>query len=187
MKRILKSAVVLGVVSLISAGAAQAQGAGRASFHIGGGVVLPNGDFGDAFKTGFQALGGVKFGLGAMPFAIRVDAIYGQNSAEDALNTALGVDDAKAKFFGGLAGAQYGFGPAAASVHPYIMAQLGMVNGKTTCSGCNFDGSTDFTFLGGVGIDVGKFFIEGKYMSIQSDVSANMIVVSAGLNFGGGM
>jgi hypothetical protein len=187
MKRILKSAVVLGVVSLISAGAAQAQGAGRASFHIGGGLSLPNGDFGDAFKTGFQALGGVKFGLGAMPFAIRVDAIYGQNSAEDALNTALGVDDAKAKFFGGLAGAQYGFGPAAASVHPYIMAQLGMVNGKTTCSGCNFDGSTDFTFLGGVGIDVGKFFIEGKYMSIQSDVSANMIVVSAGLNFGGGM
>jgi hypothetical protein len=188
MKRILRSALVLGVVSLAGVGVAQAQGAGRVSFHVGGGVVLPNGDFGDAFKTGFQALGGVSFGIGALPFDIRVDAIYGQNSAEDALNAALGVTDAKAKFFGGLAGAQFGFGGAASPVHPYLLAQVGVVNSKTTCSGCTSNSNSDFTFLGGAGLKFGKFFVEGKYMSIQSDPSsANMIVVSAGISFGGGM
>lgn len=184
MKRILQSAVVLGVVSLVGVGSMQAQGAGRASFHVGGGVVIPTGDFGDAFKTGFQALGGVNFGIGALPFAIRVDAIYGQNSGDDAV---LAADDFKAKFFGGLAGAQFGFGGEASPVHPYILGQIGMVNGKVTCSGCPDNGNTDFAFLGGAGLEFGKFFVEGKYMSIQSDPSSvNMIVGSVGIRFGGG-
>ena len=186
MKRILRSALVLGVVSLAGVGVAQAQGAGRASFHVGGGVVLPTGDFGDAFKTGWQALGGVSFGLGGLPFDIRVDAIYGQNSGDDAFFAP--IDDAKGKFFGGLAGAQFGFGGAASPVHPYILGQLGIVNSKVTCTGCADNSNSDFTFLGGAGLEFGKFFVEGKYMSIQSDPSStNMIVVSAGIHFGGGM
>jgi len=180
MRKILKSALVLGAVSLAGAGALNAQAG--ASFHVGGGVVLPMGDFGDAFKTGFQALGGVNFALGSLPFDIRVDAIYGQNSGDDAVFT---VDDVKAKFFGGMAGAQFGFGAPGASVHPYILGQVGVVNGKTTCTGCADNSSSDFTFLGGAGVNFGKFFVEGKYMSIQSDASANMLVVSAGISFGG--
>jgi hypothetical protein len=175
MKKLLQSALVLGVVSLAGAGALNAQS--RASFHVGGGVVLPMGDFGDAFKTGFQALGGVNFALGSLPFGIRVDALYGQNKADGF--------DATAKFFGGMAGAQFGFGAAASSVHPYILGQVGVVNGKTTCTGCPDNSSSDFTFLGGAGLDISKFFIEAKYMSIQSDVSANMLVVTGGIRFGG--
>jgi hypothetical protein len=46
--------------------------------------------------------------------------------------------------------------------------------------------SSDFTFLGGAGLDISKFFIEAKYMSIQSDPSsANMLVVTGGIRFGG--
>ena len=86
MKRILRSALVLGVVSLAGVGVAQAQGAGRASFHVGGGVVLPTGDFGDVAKTGWQALGGVSFGLGSLPFDIRVDAIYGTGICTDGVS-----------------------------------------------------------------------------------------------------
>lgn len=176
MKKLLQSALVLGVVSLAGAGALNAQG--RASFHVGGGVVLPMGDFGDGFKTGFQALGGVNFALGSLPFGIRVDAIYGQNNAD-------GVD-AKVKMFGGLAGAQFGFGSAASSVHPYILGQVGVVNSKITCTGCNFDSNSDFTFLGGAGLNLGKFFVEGKYMSVQADETANMITITGGIRFGGG-
>jgi hypothetical protein len=182
MKRFLQSAVVLGVVSLVGAGVAQAQGAGRASFHLGGGVSLPTGDFGDGAKTGWHALGGVNFGLGALPFVIRVDGFYGQNNGDEAV---VGPD-VKAKFFGGMAGAQFNFG-GASPVHPYILGQVGMVNNKFEGPGGDVS-NTDFAFQGGAGIEFGKFFAEGKYLSIQTDPSSvNLIVISAGIRFGGGM
>ena len=188
MKRIVRSAVVLSVVTLASVATAQAQGPGRASFHLAAGVTLPMGDFGDGFGTGFQGLGGVNFGLGGLPFAIRVDGFYGQNSADDA----LGVDNGKIKMFGGMAGGQFNFGSDASSVKPYILAQVGMVNNKFTCDGCTSSGETDFAFGGGGGIGFGlgsmAAFVEGQYMSVQSEgSSANFIAARLGIRFGGGM
>jgi hypothetical protein len=182
MKRILQSALVLGVVSLVGVGSASAQG-GRASFHVGGGVVLPTGDFGDLANTGWEAMGGVMFNLGTLPFGIRVDGSYGQNSGDEDV---LGAD-AKAKFFGGLAGAQFGFGSDAAPVHPYILGMVGMVNNKFEAGGFD-ESNTDFAWQGGAGINIGKFFVEGKYRSIMTEgESTNMIVVTGGIRFGGGM
>lgn len=182
MKRILQSAVVLGVISLVGAGSVEAQG-GRASFHVGGGVVLPTGDFGDAAKMGWEGMGGVLFQLGALPFGIRVDGSYGQNSGDEDV---VGPD-VKAKFFGGMAGAQFGFGSDAAPVQPYILGMIGMVNAKFEGPGGDVS-NTEFAFQGGAGVDLGKFFLEGKYRSIQTEGSStNMIVISGGLRFGGGM
>ena len=189
MKRILQSAVVLGVVSLVGAGVAQAQGAGRASFHVAGGLVLPTGDFGDGFKTGFQGLGGVNFGLSGLPFAIRVDGFYGQNNVdEDAVGP---CDGCKTKFFGGLVGGQYNIGGGTSPVHPYILAQVGMTNAKFTASGFS-DSETKFTFGGGAGLMFGMgsahVFVEGKYLSVQtSGGSTSKIPILVGVQFGGGM
>ena len=192
MKRIVRSAAVLGMVTLASVATVHAQGAGRASFHVAGGITLPMGDFGDGFDMGWQGLGGVSFGLGGLPFAIRIDGFYGQNSANDDLNTALGIDDGKLKMFGGMAGGQFSFGSEASPVKPYILAQIGMVNNKFSCDGCNVDGETDFAFGGGGGIGFGlgsmAAFVEGQFVSVQTEGSAsNFIAARFGIRFGGGM
>jgi opacity protein-like surface antigen len=186
MKRIVKSAVVLGVVSLASFATLNAQAPGRASFHLGGGIVLPTGDFGDGAKTGFQGMGGVSFGLAALPFAIRVDGFYGQNSGDSAV---VGPD-VKAKFFGGMGGAQFNLGSGPSPVKPYILGQVGMVNGKVTAPGFESESNTDFAFAAGAGIQFGlgsmSAFVEGKYLSISTEGgSTAMMPVIFGLRFGG--
>jgi hypothetical protein len=189
MKRIVRSAAVLGMVTLASVATAQAQGAGRASFHVAGGITLPSGDFGDGFNTGWQGLGGVSFGIGALPFAIRVDAFYGQNSGDE---DALGVSDVKVKMFGGMAGGQFNFGSDASPVKPYILAQVGMVNSKVDVPNFDTESESDFAFGGGGGVGFGHgsmaAFVEGQYVSIQTEgSSSNYIVARFGIRFGGGM
>ncbi len=185
MKKILQSALVLGVVALAGVGSLQAQGAGRASFHVAGGLVMPIGDFGDFAKTGWQGMGGVDFGLGGLPFMLRVDALYGQNSGDGA------AAGAKAKFFGGMAGGQYNIGSGPAPVKPYILAEVGMINTKVT-AGTFSNSSTKFSWAGGAGVQFGlgsmHAFVEGKYLSIMTEGgSTNMIPILVGLRFGGGM
>lgn len=187
MKRIVKSAVVLGMVSLASFTTLHAQGAGRASFHVAGGITLPMGDFGDVFSTGFQGLGGVTFGLGGLPFALRVDGFYGQNSGDEDVTG----PDVKVKMFGGMAGGQFNFGSGPSPVKPYILAQVGMVNSKVDVPNVDLDGETDFAFGAGGGINFGlgsmAAFVEGQYVSVMTeDESSNFIAARFGLRFGGG-
>jgi hypothetical protein len=188
MKRIVRSAAVLGMVTLASVATVHAQGAGRASFHVAGGITLPMGDFGDNFSMGWQGLGGVSFGLGGLPFAIRVDGFYGQNGGDEDVTG----PDVKAKFFGGMAGGQFGFGSEASSVKPYILGQVGMVNSKVSFPGGSTDGETDFAFGGGAGINFGLgsmgAFVEGQFVSVQTvGCASNYLVARFGINFGGGM
>ena len=188
MKRIVRSAAVLGMVTLATVATAQAQAPGRASFHLAGGVTLPMGEFGDFFGTGWQGLGGVMFGLGSVPFAIRVDGFYGQNGGDEDV---VGPD-VKAKFFGGMAGGQFAFGAEGSSVKPYILGQVGMVNSKVSGPGGSTDGETDFAFGGGAGVGFGlgsmAAFVEGQFVSIMTEgESSNYIAARFGIRFGGGM
>lgn len=187
--RIMKSAVVLGLVTMAGVATVSAQTpGGRASFHVGGGLVLPTGDFGDAFKTGWQAMGGVDFGLSGIPFMLRVDALYGQNNVDE---DATGFTDVKAKFFGGMAGGQFIIGSGPSPVKPYILAEIGVVNFKVSGPGGSVSESK-FAFAPGAGLQFGlgsmNAFVEAKYLSIQtSSSSTNMIPILVGLRFGGGM
>ena len=188
MKRIVRSAALLGLVTIASVATAHAQGAGRASFHVAGGVTLPMGDFGDVFGTGWQGLGGVNFGLGGLPFAIRVDGFYGQNSGDEDVTG----PDVKVKMFGGMAGGQFNIGSEASTVKPYILAQVGMVNSKVSFPGGSTDGETDFALGGGGGVGFGlgsiAAFVEGQFVTVMTeDESSNFIAVRFGVRFGGGM
>ena len=188
MKRIVRSAAMLGMVTLASVATAHAQGAGRASFHVAGGITLPMGDFGDAFGTGFQALGGVSFGLGGLPFAIRVDGFYGQNSGDEDVTG----PDVKVKMFGGMAGGQFNFGGDASPVKPYILAQVGMVNSKVDVPNFDTESESDFAFGGGGGIGFGlgsiAAFVEAQYVSVATEgESSNFVAARFGVRFGGGM
>lgn len=188
MNRIVRSAAVLGMVTLASVATVHAQAPGRASFHVAGGITLPMGDFGDAFGTGWQADGGVTFGLGGLPFAVRIDAMYGRNGGDEAVTG----PDVSAKYFGGLVGGQFNLGSAASPVKPYILAQAGMFSSKVSFPGGSTGSETDFAIAGGGGVGFGlgsiAAFVEGLFTSVMADPSSsNFIVARFGVRFGGGM
>jgi opacity protein-like surface antigen len=181
MKRMLHAAVALVLVSLVAASAAQAQ-TGRANFFLGGGATIPTGDFGDAFKTGWNGVGGVNFMIPGVPFGIRVDGMYSQNSLDSSI-------DGKAKIFGGNADAVFAFGAPGSMVKPYIMAGVGMANVKFDIGGTS-DDETKFAFNGGAGVNFlmssMTVFVEARYFSVNtSGSSINYIPLSVGLKFGG--
>ena len=182
MKRMLHAAVALVLVSLVAASAAQAQTA-RASFFLGGGATIPTGDFGDAFKTGWNGLGGVNFMIPGVPFGIRVDGMYSQNKLD------VSGSDVKAKIFGGNADAVFAFGAPGSMVKPYVLAGIGMANVKfDTGSGSSSD--TKFAFNGGAGVNFMMssvtIFVEGRYFTISTSGSnTNYIPLSVGVKFGG--
>jgi hypothetical protein len=189
MKRIVRNAVVLGAVTLASVATLHAQEeGGRASFHVAGGITLPTGDFGDAFGTGWQGLAGVNFSLGSLPFGVRVDGFYGQNNGDEDVTG----PDVKVKMFGGLVGAQWGFGGADSPVSPYLLGQVGMTNSKVDVPTVDLESETDITVAlgGGIGFGLGSLaaFTEGQYVIVMTeDESSKFIVVRLGLRFGGGM
>ena len=187
MKRIVRSAAVLGLVTLASVATMQAQAPGRASFHVAGGVTLPMSDFGDVFGTGWQGLAGVSFCLDGIPFALRVDAFYGQNSGDEDVTG----PDVKVKMFGGMASGQFNFGSEVSPVKPYILAQIGMVNSSLDHPTLDIDSETDLAIGagGGVGFGLGSMaaFVEGQYVTVRSEDSADFIAVRFGIRFGGGM
>lgn len=183
MKRMLHAAVALVLVSLVAASAAQAQTA-RANFFLGGGATIPTGDFGDAFKTGWNGVGGVNFMLPGVPFGIRVDGMYSQNKVD------ASGSDAKIKIFGGNADAVFAFGAPGSMVKPYVMAGVGMANVKFDDGAGFTNDETKFAFNGGAGVNFMMssitIFVEGRYFTVNtSGSSTNYIPLSVGVKFGG--
>lgn len=177
MKRKLTVAAALVLVSLAGASTAQAQA--RASFFLGGGATIPVGDLADAFGTGWNGLAGVNFSLPGVPFGIRVDGMYSQNSLDDALG------DGKLKILSGNADAVFAFGAPAAPIKPYVMAGIGVANVKVEIGGAEGD-ETNMAFNGGAGINFAlsslSVFVEARYFNVDSD---SYIPISAGIRIGG--
>jgi hypothetical protein len=180
----LRGPLILGITLLLGGGTVHAQG-GSANFHIGGGLVLPQGSFNDGFKTGWQGMAGLGFNLEGIPFQVRVDGFYGRNSGDE---SQVG-SDVKTSLLGGLLGGQYYLGSRTSSVRPYLLGQVGVTHAELEVG--QLDHSEDkFTFAGGAGIMFAAgslhVFIEGKYLSVlTSKSSTNMIPIVVGLQFSG--
>jgi hypothetical protein len=171
------------VALLLSGTGLVAQTTGSARFHIAGGVMLPQGSFNDAFKTGWLGDGGLSFGLSGIPFMVRIDGFYSQNIGDQ---TQTG-NDVKQIFIGGLIGGEYVLGHS--GVRPYLVGQIGLANARLKVGPLD-DTETKFTFAGGFGIEFGagglRLFAEAKYQQVMtSDESAKMIPIVAGFRFGG--
>ncbi len=185
MKRMLHAAVALVLVSLVAASAAQAQTA-RASFFLGGGATIPTGDFKDVAKTGWNGVGGVNFMLPGVPFGIRVDGMYSQNSDKAG-------SSAKVKIFSGNADAVFAFGAPGSMVKPYILAGLGAANVKVDDGAGFSESETKLAFNGGAGINFMlssvTIFVEGRYFNVSTSDnfggSKGYIPFSVGVKFGG--
>jgi len=176
MKRVSTAIVAAGLALVIGAGAAQAQ---SLTVGVGGGLTLPMGDFNDAAKLGWHGLANVGYqmpsGLG-----LRGDFMYSQVSADE---DAFGADG-KFKLAGGIANVTYAF-QTAGNIKPYIIGSVGYFSSKFE----DGDSESDVAFGGGAGIKFragsdSNIFVEARYLSINSDPSANFIPVTVGVSFG---
>jgi len=179
-----RGSVIVGIALFLGVGTGHAQG-GFASFHIGGGLVLPQGSFNDGFKTGWQGMAGLGFNLEGIPFLVRVDGFYGRNNGDE---SQVG-SNVKTSLLGGLLGGQYYLGGRTSPVRPYLLGQVGVTHAELEVG--QLDDSEDkFTFAGGAGIMFAAgslhVFIESEYLSVlTSSSSTNMIPIVVGLQFSG--
>jgi hypothetical protein len=179
MNRIVRAVLVAGVVASVAASGAEAQARGYIGF--GGGVSIPTGDFGDAFGTGW--LGQVVAGITGPTGVIggRVNGTFTRHSHDT-------VNDASVKLLGAMGDLVFSPGSGEAKLRPYLLGGIGFQNVKEEVGALEVsETELAFNFGGGVNIAMGrmKLFIEGRWLSVRTDPSANMLPLSIGLRFGG--
>ena len=181
MKRTIAGFVATGLLTVALTAPASAQARGYVGF--GGGLSIPTGNFGDAYKTGWlgQVIAGITGPSGM--FGGRIEGMYVKHSVD-------GVD-ASTKLLGANADLVVSPGSAAAKVRPYLLGGVGFFNSKSKVGSVEGAGTTDFAFNlgGGLSLKAGtkmSVFLEARYISVQSDPSSTgFIPISGGLRVGG--
>ena len=174
--------VLVPLVVLMLSAVAHAQMGGTAdmgsnrivSFGIGGGVSVPVSDASDAFNTGFNGQGFVRFNLHQLPIQPRVDFTFSKFDVKDVTLATPGASGT-GQIFAGIANVQYSL-MHAGFLRPYVVAGLGAYNTKTDINGIpNVTGSssTDFGINAGLGavFKLGSSvsgYIEGRIDNVYS-------------------
>ncbi|HXS83260.1 MAG TPA: outer membrane beta-barrel protein [Methylomirabilota bacterium] len=174
--------VFVPLVILTLASVAQAQMGGSAdmgsnrpvSFGIGGGVSVPVSDASDAFDTGFNGQGFVRFNLPQFPIQPRVDFTFSKFDVKDVTLATPGASGT-GQIFAGIANVQYSF-MHSGFLRPYIVAGLGAYNTKTDISGIpgvTGNSSTDFGINAGLGAvfkisSAVSGYVEGRIDNVYS-------------------
>lgn len=186
MKRSLTFLLVAAFVALC----APADTAAQAMIHLGGGVTLPTGDYGDYANTGWLAHGGVAFPVGDAGLAVGAAGYFGVNNHEPP------PDGDKTQLYGGLGFANYGFGdPEAVSPFVFGMAGLMVHSYKSDQFASLEESDTGFAAGGGGGVSIPlggiSGFAEAWYLVGFFDGGNTALGgVTAGVQFavgGGGM
>lgn len=172
MKRTMRGIGVLAL--LLCAGRLSAQ-----KIMVGGGLLMPMGDYKTADKMGFIGQAGVGFPAG--PVGIRIEADYGQTSHKAPV-------DGNTKIIGGMGAVVYHF-KTPASVTPYVLGGVGMYNVKIDVTGSGSASETKFGFGAGAGIEMKmtamSLYLEAKYMNVATSGSATTFIpITVGLRFG---
>ena len=182
MKRIVFG--LLAVLSLAGVGGLSAQQGIRVG--IGGGLLMPMGDYKKADKMGWLVGGDVTYWLTSAPIGIRADVQYSQTSENS------GIPAHTSKIIGGLAEVVYAFGKQADQIRPYILGGVGYYNVKVNVTGIGSGSESKVGFGGGAGVafKVGsgstRVFVEGKFVNVSTTGgSTTFLPIRAGLRFGG--
>jgi opacity protein-like surface antigen len=185
MKRFFVFALTLALVAIFALSASAAERKGMIGVGVGGGLLLPMGDFGDAFKMGWRAGAGVGYFL-TNEIMLGAAGAYSQNKVDDT----TGVGDATFKMMQYGVFGKYMFKMQNDKIAPYVKAGLGFYNGKVSVSGGGSSASnTDMGINGGVGAmfsvsPTASIFVEGAYHNVFSDPSStNFITGTAGVAF----
>ena len=165
------------VLSTLALALVAASAAAQIGFQIGAGMTIPQGDYGDAAGSGWNAMGAATFTLPALPVKIRADLGYHSNpSADDAFDVTENIISLSGD-------AMFSFAPG--PISPYILG--GVTWGSASASGddaVTTESSTDFGYNIGGGLNFGlgplKLFAEARWMSIGD---ADMVPITVGIHF----
>jgi opacity protein-like surface antigen len=168
MKRVALSLVAL--ISIAGAGSLSAQGT---RLGIGGGLIMPTGDYKTSDKMGWLVGADATYWLMGAPVGIRVEGSYSQTSHKNGV-------DGNSKIIGGMGDIVYAFGTQKEQIRPYILGGIGLYNVKVTIPSLSVDTSvTKVGFGGGAGVafKLGaggtRFFVEGKFVSVATGGGSN--------------
>jgi hypothetical protein len=147
------------------------------SMKLGGGVVLPQGDYADDVEMGWHAMGAITFMPPAAPLGIRVDAGYHLSAID--LPTDLDANSAIITVSGDLV-----YAVDAAGISPYFLGGATWGTSKCTGDACPFNTSYDaWGYNFGAGLDIGVFFAEARYVWLGGDVESSLVPITVGVHF----
>jgi hypothetical protein len=186
MKKVLLALVAVAMVGWMSE---TSSAEGKFKISVAGDVLMPMGDFGDAFSTGFG--GSVRGELSVAPMiSATLETGYFTWSPKD---LPAGYD---ASFYGipVLAGVKAYFMPAGGP-RAYGMAELGLFLATASATvpilGEVSTSETEFGFAPVIGVEIPvgpgtSVDVSARYFSIATDPSSNSIGFRAGISFGVG-
>ncbi|HUK21000.1 MAG TPA: outer membrane beta-barrel protein [Gemmatimonadales bacterium] len=178
---------------------------GQAGTHFGLGVgpTFPVGEYhadqvGDGFNVGWQGMAFLEFApvRSVSPFAIRLEGLYGENTANQALRDDLSFAngfpvDATMRLVGGSLDVRFHSRRGRRRGAGYLIGGIGIMSATFHVSGAgqtNDSSETNFTWNAGVGVSfpgrVG-LFIEARYMHVGDiqGVGTNYVPVMLGVRF----
>lgn len=150
---------------------------GNVYFRLGAGVSLPQSDFADSYKNGFNVTGSAGWHKWNSPIGLRLDVGYDRFSLKGASENASilsGVGDVTFKI------------PQVLAVSPYLVAGGGIYrlnssvpnSESATKGGWNAGGGLTF------GVGMAKLFVEGRYTSVSTElVKTKFVPVILGISF----
>jgi opacity protein-like surface antigen len=180
MKRLLLA--VFAVASFAGVGSLSAQGV---RFGVGGGLLMPMGDYKTGDKAGLLVGADGTYWLSGDQIGIRLDASYSQTSEKS------GVLAHKTKMIGGMGEVVYAFMTKADQIRPYLFGGIGLFNVKLSAGGADTsETKVGFGGGGGLAFKVGsgstRIFVEGRYTSVKTfGTTLPFLGIKAGVRFGG--
>jgi len=182
-----RGAAAVAVVAFASA-AAQAQ-VNPFSLGVSGGAVVPTGDFGNRYNTGYGINGIIAVRVPVAPVSFRGEVGYARNTAKLS-------DDINLRAISGVANLVFNLaaGPAV-TVRPYLIGGAGVYNLKVDLDGVDEgellggdDTDTKFGLNGGIGIELPlsgiSAFGEVRFTSVFVEGSnLNFVPITVGIRF----
>ena len=150
---------------------------GNVYFRLGAGVSLPQADFADDFKNGFNVTGSAGWHKWNSPLGLRLDVGYDRFSLKGASENASilsGVGDVTLKI------------PQVLAVSPYLVAGGGIYRLSSSGAGSTSNTKGGWNAGGGLtfGVGMAKLFIEGRYTNVSTEgVATKFIPVILGISF----
>ena len=150
---------------------------GNVYFRLGAGVSLPQADFADDFKNGFNVTGSAGWHKWNSPIGLRVDVGYDRFSLKGASENASilsGVGDVTLKI------------PQVLAVSPYLVAGGGIYRLNSSVANSESVTKGGWNAGGGItfGVGMAKLFIESRYTNVSTEgVATKFIPVILGISF----
>lgn len=179
-----KVAVLLCAVTALALGASSAAAQARGYIGFGVGPSITMGDFSDGYKTGF--IGHVVAGITGPTGLIggRINGSFAKHSNQETF------PDADVTMVGALADLVIAPGLPEAKVRPYFFGGVGFMSFKEEVTGLGEVTDTKVAYNFGAGLTLAagariKLFLEARWLSVQTDPTANSIPITVGLRWGG--